>query len=90
MCLFYGTEYKKEPGRILRRLLLELLKPGAHFHPGSDTEITQGGSADSQLHRGKLPPVGGAPELQRSEQGKDGEGCYRAEATNASGPLLIV
>lgn len=40
VCLFYGTalketttEKKKEPGQILRCLLLELLKPGAHFHP---------------------------------------------------------
>lgn len=35
-----------------------------------DTEITQGGSADSQLHRGQLSSAGGAAQLPRSEQGK--------------------
>lgn len=50
----------------------------AHFHDiwmmwfsfgwfGSVAEITQGGSTDTQLHRGQLPSAGGAAELPGSE-----------------------
>lgn len=57
---------------------------------GSVPEVAQGGSADPQRHRGQLPPVGGAAELQRSEQGKGGRGASRAQAPPAGSPPPIV
>lgn len=32
-------------------------------------EVTQGGTADPQHHRGQLPPAGSPPQLSRAEQG---------------------
>ena len=56
---------KKTKKQIFRHLHGDSSKVQLSF----TAEITQGGSADTQLHRGQLSSAGGATELPRPEQG---------------------